>query len=155
MTEKEMNKQIEMMQKYYFKEKVDLLNAMKEKFGEGVKDVILRQRAERMKKTWKDIAEKHGSNDCEALLKCLWETMIPDGFEYTYKKAETGMMMDITKCPLADMAKEFNAEYWGYIFYCCDDPNIVEGFNPNMDLIRTKTLMQGDNCCDHFYSMKK
>ena len=28
MTEKEMNKQIEMMQKYYFKEKVDLLNAM-------------------------------------------------------------------------------------------------------------------------------
>ena len=42
MTEKEMNKQIEMMQKYYFKEKADLLNAMKDKFGTEVKDVILR-----------------------------------------------------------------------------------------------------------------
>ena len=63
--------------------------------------------------------------------------------------------MNITKCPLADLAKEVNAEDWGYILYCCDDPNIVEGFNPEMDLKRTKTLMQGDDCCDHFYCMKK
>jgi len=39
------------------------------------------------------------------------------------------------------------------LFYmCCEnDQFIAEGFNYNIGFKMTKTLMQGDHCCDPFY----
>ena len=53
------------------------------------------------------------------------------------------------------MAKEVGATDWGFEFFCKMDPPIIEGFNPNIQFRRTKTLMEGDECCNHYYTMKK
>jgi hypothetical protein len=37
----------------------------------------------------------------------------------------------------------------GYEIFCRPDYVMRQGFSPNIHLERTRTLMQGDDCCDH------
>jgi len=55
----------------------------------------------------------------------------------------------ITECLFAKTFREANASDIGYATHCYGDFGFVEGFNPKIRLTRTKTLMQGDDCC-HF-----
>jgi hypothetical protein len=48
-----------------FKDRGDDLNALKQVYGNQVVDVVLAERAKKMKKTWQDIARDHGRNDIE------------------------------------------------------------------------------------------
>jgi hypothetical protein len=62
--------------------------------------------------------------------------------------------MRCTKCPAYEMAKDMNATEWLYHHICSIDEYVVSGFNPKIGFTRTKTLMQGDDYCDHYYYMK-
>ncbi|TFH07921.1 MAG: hypothetical protein E4H14_07485 [Candidatus Thorarchaeota archaeon] len=42
---------------------------------------------------------------------------------------------------------------WGYSLYCVDDEYMVMGFNPKMEFTRSKTLMEGHDCCNHCYRL--
>ena len=53
-----------------------------------------------------------------------------------------------TECLFAKTFREANASDIGYAIHCYSDFGFVEGFNPKIRLIRTKTLMQGDDCCN-------
>lgn len=55
----------------------------------------------------------------------------------------------IIECLFAKTFREANASDIGYATSCYSDYGFVEGFNPKIRLTRTKTLMQGDDCC-HF-----
>ena len=55
----------------------------------------------------------------------------------------------ITECLFAKTFREANASDIGYAVNCYSDFGFAEGFNPKIRLTRTKTLMQGDDCC-HF-----
>ncbi|MCG8570878.1 MAG: L-2-amino-thiazoline-4-carboxylic acid hydrolase [Spirochaetes bacterium] len=138
-----------------FRDRVNDLNALKEEFGEKVVDIVLQSRAKRMQKTWQSIAAEEGRNDIEGLKQTLWTWVKEAGFEYHYEEKEEGTQFTVTYCPLAEMAKKIDAADWGYHCYCADDEHIVAGFNPEMSFKRTKTLMEGHDCCDHFYSIKK
>ena len=84
----------------------------------------------------------------------MWKWVLDEGIEYEVQDTDEGSQFKVTRCPLAEMARELGAADWGYICFCADDPPMVAGFNPNMGFRRTKTLMHGDDCCDHFYFMK-
>jgi hypothetical protein len=55
---------------------------------------------------------------------------------------------NVTRCGYADMYRELGMEDLGYHLSCARDFAMVEGFNPKMRLERTKTLMEGADCCD-------
>ena len=57
----------------------------------------------------------------------------------------------ISECLWAKTYREANAGDLGYIFFCYADFASTKGFNPKMRMIRTKTLMQGDDCCNNRY----
>jgi len=155
MTEnEEMEKQIQKMREGYFQQRVEMLNALMERFGPEVKDIVRKFVIEDSKKTWAKIAEKEGSNDIPAFLRTLWEP-VKGPFEFSSEKKDKGIQMKITRCPFADMAIALGEEDWGFEFYCMSDYGMVEGFNPKIKFSRSKTLMEGHDCCDHFYKMKK
>jgi predicted ArsR family transcriptional regulator len=91
-------------------------------------------------------------NDIQGLINFLWEPIREEGFEFTYEQNEQGYQIHVTKCPIAEIAKALNLEKWGFIFHCMGDEAICEGYNPEIRFARTKTLMEGDEYCDHFYS---
>ena len=55
----------------------------------------------------------------------------------------------VTECLWAKTFREMGAEDIGYLLFCNSDYAQCQGFNPKIRLVRTKTLMQGDDCCNH------
>jgi hypothetical protein len=60
----------------------------------------------------------------------------------------------ISQCLWAKAFRQENAGDIGYAAICHPDFAVASGFNPKLRLIRTKTLMQGHDCCNHRYAME-
>jgi hypothetical protein len=56
-----------------------------------------------------------------------------------------------TECLWAKTMKDLKAEDIGYIICCNLDFRIVKATHPKLRLERTKTLMQGDEYCNHTF----
>jgi predicted ArsR family transcriptional regulator len=130
------------------------LNVLQERFGTKVIEVIEMVVAENIRREWAEIARKKNSHTIDDLIRLLWEPLREQGFEFSMEKQDNGVQMRCTRCPHVDLGKELDETKWLYHLVCQGDPYIVEGFNPNMGFRRTKTLMEGHECCDHFYFMK-
>jgi hypothetical protein len=61
------------------------------------------------------------------------------------------LTLHVTECLWAKVFKEMKAADLGYVLHCQPDFAYAEACNPNIRLKRTKTLMQGDDCCDHTF----
>ncbi len=94
-------------------------------------------------------------NDIQGLLNFLWEPLRQEGFEFTYIQDEQGCQLKVTRCPVAEIARAHKLEKWGFMFHCMGDEPICKGYNPGIAFRRTKTLMEGEEYCDHFYYYRK
>lgn len=151
----ELSARLVWLNKFHTIDKITLLNALKEKFGEEVVEIVEKAECEKAFKEWSELSKTVGDNSIQSLINLLWEPQRQRGFEFTSEIKANGIQMRCTKCPIYEMAKEIGigAVDWMYHHTCCTDPSIVAGFNPKIKLKRTMTLMQGDVCCDHFYYM--
>ena len=59
---------------------------------------------------------------------------------------------DVTRCKYAEMYNELGYGDLGSIFSCTRDFEFVGGFNPDVKLERTQTIMDGASHCDFRYS---
>ncbi len=57
----------------------------------------------------------------------------------------------ITECLWCKTFRALQAADLGYTCICRSDAAMARAFNPKLTLIRTKTLMQGDDHCNHRY----
>lgn len=132
-----------------------VVNLMKKRFGEEAYQVLVEEASEGARQRFSKLAEEAIDNSIEAFLKYGFEPLLKDGFEYTVEETNAGYQMNYTKCPVADMAKRLGITE--LMFYmCCEQDHVMPGaFNPDIGFKRTKTLMQGDSCCDHFYYYKE
>jgi hypothetical protein len=63
--------------------------------------------------------------------------------EHTSKSYE----LKVTDCLWAQTFREANAGDIGFASICYGDEAMAAAFDHRLKLIRTKTLMQGDDCC--------
>ena len=61
---------------------------------------------------------------------------------------------NVTRCRYAEMYREMGLEEIGFILSCDRDATRIEGFNPDLELRRTQTIMEGAPCCDFRYTRK-
>ncbi len=59
----------------------------------------------------------------------------------------------VTECLNAKVFRELDAAEIGYATLCHGDEAWAKAFNPNIQFSRTKTLMEGHDCCDHCYKI--
>src|SRR4030042_1902445 len=57
-----------------------------------------------------------------------------------------------TSCIFAKVCRDMDSADLGYVMFCATDFPLAKVFNPRMRVERTKTLMQGDDCCDFHYT---
>ena len=69
----------------------------------------------------------------------------------TVTDTENMLGLHITECLDAEVFKELGAEDIGYLVACNPDHAYAKACNPRVKLRRTKTLMQGDEHCDHVW----
>jgi len=60
-----------------------------------------------------------------------------------------------TSCIFAKVCRDLDAADLGYVMFCATDFPLAKVFNPRLRLERTRTLMQGDDCCDFHYTWEE
>jgi predicted ArsR family transcriptional regulator len=153
--EEQLQEQRDRLQRVFTGRLVYLLRGLEERLGDPVVAAVDDTMGEAVRAEWARLAEQTGSNTIEDLIRLLWEPLRAQGFEYTQEQRADGVQMRCTRCPVADRAREMHTADWMFRLDCGADEHIVAGFNPKIGFRRTKTLMQGNDCCDHFYYYKE
>ena len=59
---------------------------------------------------------------------------------------------NVTRCRYAEMYRALGIPELGAVLSCNRDAALIEGFNPDITLTRTQTIMRGAPCCDFRYA---
>ncbi|ALG89314.1 MULTISPECIES: L-2-amino-thiazoline-4-carboxylic acid hydrolase [Actibacterium] len=65
------------------------------------------------------------------------------------------MEFNVTRCRYAEMYREMGLGDIGHLLSCNRDGDFCVGYNPQIELTRTQTLMKGASHCDFRYKMAK
>jgi L-2-amino-thiazoline-4-carboxylic acid hydrolase len=75
-----------------------------------------------------------------------------DALDYrVVEKSHDRFEIDVTGCRYADFYKELGEPELGFLLVCSLDFDMAEGFEPDIKLTRTQTIMQGAHHCDFRY----
>lgn len=67
------------------------------------------------------------------------------------KETDTEVHYNVTRCKFAEMYAEMGLGEIGHILSCGRDGTFCTGYNPDIVLDRTQTIMQGASHCDFRY----
>lgn len=138
---------------------VDLQRELERVLGKEKAHTILREWAE--KRTVKLVKEY--LKDSEISIKnfqdfkdYMGKMWVTDHTQRTHTCETTNSSSDrvtykVTECIWAKMMRELDAADLGLITMCDIDFVTASVYHPNIKLIREKTLMNGDDCCDFTY----
>ncbi len=76
----------------------------------------------------------------------VWEMEVLEQTPATY-------FFNVLRCPYFEKYRELGLEEYGVALSCCRDEPHARGFNSRLRLARTKTLMEGEDCCDFRYTL--
>lgn len=98
-----------------------------------------------------------GGNDKEALAKQSDSWGSNDALAWdVVSEDDHSICQNLTKCAYVQMYERIGMKELGYTLSCLRDEYFYKGFNPKMKMTRSKTLMNGDDCCDFgFYFPKE
>jgi hypothetical protein len=63
--------------------------------------------------------------------------------------------IDVTGCRYAQFYQELGEPDLGFLLVCTADFTMAEGFDPEIELTRTQTIMQGASHCDFRYKRRR
>ncbi len=135
---------------------IPFITACREKFGDGptsevVAATIRAQAAEEGAK-W---AASFGSDT--AGLREVAETVWAGGGGLDIEvldQTDDRLVFDVTRCRYAEFYKELGLEDLGSLIHCSRDHAMVAGFNDDLELTRSQTIMAGASCCDFRFRRK-
>jgi hypothetical protein len=75
-----------------------------------------------------------------------------DALDYRVREqSQDAFEIDVTGCRYAEFYKELGEPELGFLLVCSADFTTAEGFDPDIKLTRTQTIMQGASHCDFRY----
>lgn len=142
----------------YWTEQLEILKKLKERFGEEVIEIASSARLAVHKK-WMGKLSKHKSGRPSEIFKhsAFGVTSAEENLLEceVLEDSDDKFAVKITKCKYADFYIEKGEPEIGYAMHCALDFGETEAYSSEIILERTKTIMQGDSCCNHCYSKKK
>jgi hypothetical protein len=96
-----------------------------------------------------EIARSLGEASLEAFASCLdrWKEAGALEINVLEQSAER-LAFDVTRCRYAEMYRALGMAELGASLSCQRDFALIEGFNPEIELTRTQTLMEGASHCN-------
>ncbi|MDO5603647.1 MAG: L-2-amino-thiazoline-4-carboxylic acid hydrolase [Paracoccus sp. (in: a-proteobacteria)] len=73
----------------------------------------------------------------------------------TLHASQDRLEFNVTRCRYAEMYREMGLGRIGHLLSCNRDGDFCIGYNPQMELTRTQTIMKGASHCDFRYRMKE
>ena len=133
-----------------------LLHAMAAEFGEDRVHQIARDVIRAIaRQQGNELAEHSGGRSLPVLHGTLDRWTANDALTLdVHEVSEASLSFDVTRCRYAEMYREMGIPELGAILSCNRDGALIEGFNPDVTLQRTHTLMGGASSCDFRYSKR-
>ena len=134
---------------------VELLKGLTTEHGDAAGKAVERFLELNIRRDWAEIGktEAHEGTEIEDFIRVLWDPLEAQGFEYTIQREGDGTAeLRVTRCPVFELAKKTGMHDWLYHLACATDYYTTPSFSSKIHFSRTKTLMQGHDCCNHHYS---
>lgn len=108
-------------------------------------------------KSGRALAERFNGNSMFDLATMIREVWCEDGAMElkVLKETEEEFHFDVSKCLYAEVYQKLGISELGKCLSCDRDFPFNEGFNPEIRLERSKTIMEGNEVCDFRYFKKK
>jgi hypothetical protein len=135
---------------------VPLIKAVSQRIGQDEALAILQEiNQQEAFERGRHMAAELGQNGIEALAEevaswgrgCVWEMDVLEQSATTY-------FFNVTRCPYYEKYRELGLAQFGVGLSCCRDEPFAKGFNPQLKLVRTKTIMEGADHCDFRYYLE-
>ena len=134
-----------------------IVNALGAEFGrERVIEIVKRVIVDIAHQQGQALAQQMGGNSLDhfARSKTNW---VKGGALETEDLAltDTTYAFNVTRCRYAEMYRALGIPELGAVLSCGRDFALGEGFNPDLKLARTQTLMEGASHCDFRYRLEQ
>jgi hypothetical protein len=130
------------------------VQAVQAVYGNAGVETIRRAFAESWTETGEEMAKTSDDNPLRFLCSALEQTCIGSHEWIKLEDSDTRQAYRFTRCMWAEAFRELKAQDVGFWVLCQGDASLASSFNPMIGFSRTKTLMMGDDCCDHVYYLK-
>ncbi|MEO7963583.1 MAG: L-2-amino-thiazoline-4-carboxylic acid hydrolase [Gemmatimonadaceae bacterium] len=133
-----------------------LVKAFAAEFGsERVHEIARNVIADLARAQGSDLARATGGTSLPQFAGTLDRWTADDALHIETRQANNEAFdFDVTRCRYAEMYRELGIPELGAILSCNRDGALIEGFNPNVELTRTQTLMGGASHCDFRYRLR-
>ena len=133
---------------WHLKRTAELVEKLQESFGPEVVDIIKLKEGEDRRKNGLEMAQSTGGNTIADIIPYF------GGEQNVIDRSSDSVLIQTQFCPLADSAREMGIENLIYSLHCCSDHFFVEGFNPELGCEVQKSMLNGDNFCEHYIYKK-
>ena len=102
--------------------------------------------------TGKKLASKYDSSSLVEIRHLMKPFQASGALEMEFFTGKDFLKMNVTHCEYANMYSRLGIKELGFLLSCKRDYYLFKGYNPQIELRRTQTIMQGCPICDfHFY----
>ena len=131
------------------------VEAVRAKYGEEGMKVLRRAFREAAIETGKERAQSLKDNSLRAFCTMIEKACIGSHEWEKVEDSDDRQAYRFTRCMWAEAFKACGASDIGYQLMCAGDAPMSSAFNPAIRFSRTKSLMKGDDCCNHVFYLKK
>ena len=134
-----------------------VIEALGESFGrDQVLSVVRNTIGKIAREQGADLSNLMGNNSLQHFSETLQYWTRDDALEIELvEESEDVLSFNVTRCRYTELYDSLGIRDIGTIFSCARDFALVEGFNPDVTLTRTQTIMEGAPFCDFRYRLKR
>ena len=135
---------------------IPVINALGDAFGRDevlaiVRDTIVRIAREQ----GAALSQQMGGNSLKNFVDSLAYWTRDKALEIdVIEESDEVLSFNVTRCRYAELYESLGIREIGTSFSCTRDFALIEGFNPDISLKRTQTIMEGAPHCDFRYRLK-
>lgn len=133
-----------------------LVEALAAEFGrERVLEIVRRTIISIAREQGAQLAAQSGDNSLTAFREALAAWTKDEALELdVLEQSDDRLAFNVTRCRYAEMYRALGIPELGALLSCNRDFALIEGFNGDVTLTRTQTIMQGAAVCDFRYAKK-
>ena len=136
---------------------IPVINALGDSFGRDEVLAVVRKTIVRIaREQGTDLSQQMGGNSLKNFVDSLAYWTQDKALEIdVIEESEAVLSFNVTRCRYAELYESLGIREIGTTFSCTRDFALIEGFNPDISLERTQTIMEGAPYCDFRYRRKK
>lgn len=102
----------------------------------------------------RELARQCGGNSMADLARVVRDVWCrDDGMRIrVLEESQREFRFDVTHCGYAEAYAKLGLQDLGVCLSCCRDAPFAQAFNPHIKLTRSKTIMEGADCCDFCFT---